>query len=244
VKSPNPIPLDQDINSAAFQDAPEIDLTMGQNEAVGPGDQWGMQGGPKAVSGRFKIKYSTQAIHLAADLTFKTPHVNTFITTDQTNLWNGNAIEFDLQNDPWTADRAGTKDANHDWQLVVGLGDTNAWYLHGSVNAAPTASVAANVLATDKSTKDGQLVRIDMPWSVFLQGDATGAPITVPADNAFGAMDIALDASDPTADRTTATRLWQLTWSGFPNGHWDATSLVAVQFVPQAPASKPPTAGQ
>jgi len=243
VKSPNPIPLTDDINSASFMDAKDINLDMGQNEAVGPGDQWGMQGGPKAVSGRFRLKYSTQAIHIAADLTFKTPKVNTFITTDQTNLWNGNGLEFDVQNDPYTSDRT-DKDANHDWQLVVGLGDSTAWYLHGAVNAPPNAPVASNVLVTDKTTKDGQLVRVDIPWSTLLQGDATGKPIAAPSDNALGAFDIALDAADPTADKSTAVRLWQLTWSGFPNGHWNASSLVAVQYVPQAPASTPPTAGQ
>jgi hypothetical protein len=238
VKSPNPIPLDQDIDSAAFMDVQDINLNMGQNEAVGPGDQWGMQGGPKAVSGRFRLKYSTQAIHVAADLTFKTPKVNTFITTDPTNLWNGNGLEFDVQNDPYTSDRT-DKDANHDWQLVVGLGDATEWYLHGSVNAKPGLPVSAGVLRKDKTTKDGELVRVDIPWSILLQGDATGKPIAAPADNALGAFDIALDASDPTADRSTAVRLWQLSWSGFPNGHWNASSLVAVQYVTQAPASPP-----
>jgi hypothetical protein len=239
VKATAAIPLDQDINSAAFADAPEIDITNGANVAVGPGDQWGQQGGPAAVSGKFRIKYSATAIHLAADLTFKTPKVNTFVTTDTTNLWNGNAIEFDLQNDPYTIDRT-DKDADHDWQLVLGLGDTAAWYLHGSVNAAPVAPLSANLLRKDKSTNDGELVRMDIPWSIFLQGDATGKPISAPDDNALGAMDIGLDASDPTVDRSTAVRLWQLSWSGFPDGHWNGSSLVAVQFVPQAPTTAGP----
>jgi len=242
VKSAAPIPLDQDINSAAFADAPLIDISSGANVAVGPGDQWGQQGGPAAVSGKFRIKYSTQAIHLAADLTFKTPKVNTFITTDPTNLWNGNAIEFDIQNDPYDVTRT-DKNADHDWQLVIGLGDATEWYLHGSVNALPGQPAATHVLRKDKDTKDGELVRIDVPWSILLQGDATGKPIGPPADNDLGALDLAIDASDPTVDRSTAVRLWQVSWSGFPNGHWDASSLVAVQFVPQAPASTPPTAG-
>ena len=50
---------------------PEIDLNSGENVAVGDRTMWGPDGGPNAVSGRFKIKYSSDAIHIAGDVTYK-----------------------------------------------------------------------------------------------------------------------------------------------------------------------------
>ena len=64
----NPIPLTDDYNSPSFADAPEIDLNQAwqlENElnANIPLTVWG---GPQEMSGKFKFKYSTAAIHLAA----------------------------------------------------------------------------------------------------------------------------------------------------------------------------------
>src|SRR5262249_3377362 len=66
-KSPDPIPLTDGIDSASFQDATEIDLNSGENIGVGDRTTWG---GPNTVSGRFKIKYSSLGIHVAADVTY------------------------------------------------------------------------------------------------------------------------------------------------------------------------------
>jgi hypothetical protein len=238
VKSPKPIPLDSDIDSADFADAPEILVNAGKNLGVGDGLTWAANGGPSVVSGRFKVKYSDVAIHLAADVTFKPPLVN---NQKDDALWNGNALEFDIQDDPYDVTRT-DKSADHDWQVVVGLGPTADWWLHGSVNARPGEAVAGHIKRVPKEEKDGvggEKFRLDIPWSILLQGDATGKPIKAPADNALGAMDVVLDVVDPTADRAEAVRAYQVQWSGFGNSHWNASSLVPVIFTPQAPASTP-----
>jgi hypothetical protein len=233
VKSASPIPLTEDIDSAAFADAPVIQLNSGENVAVGEPSEWGPLGGPNMVSGRFKLKYSDQALHLAADVTYKTPLVN--IQTDG-NLWNGNALEFDFQNDPYDFERE-AYDPAHNWQLVVGLGETQDWWLHGSIQARPEASIAANMRRVPKEDGTGEKFRLDIPWGIFRQGDATGDPISAPADNALGAIDIVMDAADPEADRTEAVRRFQLTWSGFDGTWTNPSQLRPVQFCPQPPAA-------
>jgi len=243
VKAAKPIPLTDGIDSASFQDAPEIDINSGKQLSVVSGVTVNDWGGPSTVSGRFKVKYSDQAIHLAGDVTFKAPRVNN-MTND--SLWNGNALEIDIQNDPYAADRT-APDADHNWQLVVGLGSTPDWWLHDSINARPALNgkdepISAHSMITDKTTKDGELVRIDIPWAILL--DSSGNGIKAPDDNAMGAMDIAIDSVDPNAtDRSTAARAYQIQWSGFGNTHWNPSSLVPIQFVPQAPAT-PPATGQ
>jgi hypothetical protein len=243
VKSPNPIPLTDGIDSASFQDAPDILINGGQNVVVGDPNgtpPWT----PNVVSGRFRMKYSTQALHIAADVNYMTPRANTFEQSDPTMLWNGNALEFDFQNDPYDATRT-AYDNDHDWQLVVSLGDTPNWFLHGGLQAAPMVNGKAEPLAPHFAIQDkpaatpGETFRLDVPWSIFL--DSNGKPISPPADNSMAAMDLALDASDPTASKDTAVRLFQATWSGFEPGHANPSVLRPIQFVPQAPAAAPAT---
>src|SRR5262249_61400538 len=109
------------------------------------------------------------------------------------------------------------KNAEHFRWLSDGLGDAQKWVLPVAVTAQPGPPVSANVLRKDKDTKDGELVRIDVPWSILLQGDATGKGISAPADNALGAMDLAVDASDPTAHRSSAARFCPIPPPRFPN---------------------------
>src|SRR5712692_8651624 len=127
VKSPNPIPLTDDINSPSFADAPDIHVDSAANliEPVLnlPGlNTWS---GPATAGGRFRIKYSSAGIHLAADLTLKVSGIN--LATPDHN-WQGNSIELDFQNDPYDPARDGY-DEDHNWQLFVGLGQTPTWYL-------------------------------------------------------------------------------------------------------------------
>jgi hypothetical protein len=84
----------------------------------------------------------------------------------------------------------------------------------------------------DKPTKDGERFRLDIPWAILLQGGPNGQPVAAPKDMDLGAMDLALDAADPTADRTKATRKFQLTWSGFADSSKNPSSLKPVQFSP------------
>jgi hypothetical protein len=229
LKSATPIPLSKDIDSDAFADADEIRIGDGKSVGVGPVDEWGKDGGPKLVSGRFKIKYSDQAIHLAADVTFAKPLVN---NQKDDNLWNGNALEFDIQDDPFDVTRE-DKNAQHDWQVVVGLGQNADWWLHGAVNARPKVPVANNINRIPRA--DGEKFRLDVPWEILLQDDANGKPIAPPKDNAVGAIDLVLDVSDPNADPSDAVRKYQIQWSGLGNSHWNASSLVPVQFCPKKP---------
>jgi len=230
VKSANPIPLTDGIDSASFQDAPEIDLNSGANVAVGDITTWG---GPTTASGRFKMKYSSLGIHLAGDVTFKTPRVNN--QTDG-NIWNGNALEIDFQNNKYDPTRT-AYDNDHNWQLAVSLGDKPDWWLFGGPQARPAESLDSHFAIQDKTTKDGETFRLDIPWSILV--DSSGKAIAAPADNDLGAIDIALDAADPTADRATADRStgYQLTWSNFSDTYTNPSSLVPIQFCPQPPAA-------
>lgn len=243
VKSPNPISLDDGIDSAAFQDAPEIDLNSGANVETGDATTWG---GPNTVSGRFKMKYSSAGLHLAGDVTYATPGVNN--QTDG-NIWNGNAIEIDFQNDKYDVTRT-AYDNDHNWQIGLSLGSTPSWWLWGGVNAAPAVNGTAEDVNKHfkmlKKTDHEQSFRLDIPWNILL--DSNGKPISAPADKDLGAMDIALDAADPKADRTTADRStgYQLAWSRYSDTYKNPSSEAPIQFCPQAPApaaAPAPTAG-
>jgi len=235
VKAAAPIPLTDDIDSASFQDAPEIQINGGQNVVVGDPNAWG---GPDTVSGRFKIKWSDQALHLAADVTYMTPRVN---NQTEGNLWNGNALEFDFQNDPYDPTRT-SYDADHNWQLVVGLGDSPDWWLHGALQAHPAVNWTDEGLLKHFAIQDKgeheQRFRLDVPWAVLL--DSTGKGISPPKEGDMAAMDVVLDASDPAADRTTAARLFQVAWSGFEPSHGNPSFERPIQFVTQAPSTTPP----
>src|SRR5258708_8188635 len=95
VKAAAPIPLEDDINSASFADAPDIHIDSVAN-LVEPVlnlpvlNQWG---GPATVGGRFRMKYSSLGIHLAAALTMKVVGVN-LATPDHNSQ--GNSIELGL----------------------------------------------------------------------------------------------------------------------------------------------------
>jgi hypothetical protein len=227
-------------------DAPDINVNSGWN--VAENDQSGNLlsdwTGPAKVGGRFRVKYSAQGIHLAADVTFAQPGVN-FGTPGTQYL--GNAIEFDLQNDPYDPTRS-AYDTDHNWQFIIGLGTTPDWWMYGGVQAAPmlngaAADIKKYVLLKDRPNKDGELVRIDLPWGFFLMSDQA-TPITAPKDNALGAMDCVLDNSGPDAVKDTATRQFQLGWSGYNTGYTDPSVQRPIQFVPQAPATPPAIPGQ
>jgi len=244
----NPIPLTDGIDSAAFQDAPEIDLASGETVETPPptADPTTVSGagwtGPNDVSGRFKVKYSSLGLHIAGDVTYKTPRVN-----DQTggNIWNANAIEVDFQNDPYDITRI-AYDNDHNWQFGFSLGATPDWWLWGGVNAHPAIdgkdeAVTTHALVQDKSPNTGETFRVDIPWAILL--DSSGKAISEPADNAMGALDLALDAADPSQPAGTSTaaspvaRTIQLALSGYNDTYKNPASEVPVQFVAQAPAS-------
>jgi Carboxypeptidase regulatory-like domain len=234
LKSASAIPLGKDIDSDAFADADEIHV--GDAKTVGVSDngdlsEWGKLGGPKLVSGRFRIKYSDQAIHLAADVTFQMPLVNPNMDD---HLWQGNALEFDIQDDPYDVTRS-DKNKSHNWQVVVGLGSTADWWEHNVYNMRPringqTEQIDSHIKRTPR--KDGEKFRLDIPWGILLTEDENGKAISPPKDNAVGAMDLVLDVANP-ADPTQ--RRFQVEWSGLGNSHWNASSLNPVQFCPKKP---------
>jgi Carboxypeptidase regulatory-like domain len=246
VKSPNAIPLTDDINSASFTDAPDINVNSGWN--VAENDQSGNLlsdwTGPAQVGGRFRVKYSDQGIHLAADVTFAQPGVDFGGPSTQ---YLGNAIEFYFQNDPYDPTRT-AYDPDHNWQFIIGLGTTPDWWMYGAVQAAPTlngaaADISKYVLIKDRPNKDGELVRIDLPWGFLLTSDQT-TPITPPKDGDLGAFGVALDNSGPDAARDAATRQFQLGSSGYNTGYTDPSVLTPIQLVTQAPATPPAIPGQ
>jgi carboxypeptidase family protein len=236
VKSPNPIPLTDDINSTSFMDAPDIhiDTAAHLNEPMDL-PTLNMWGGPATAGGRFRVKYSSAGIHIAADVTYKVPGVNLAGPDSQ---YLGNAIELDFQNDPYDQTRTAFDD-DHDWQLIVGLGQTPQWWLYGGLQQAPMINgkpepVTNHVLIKDRPNKDGQLVRIDVPWSIYLKSDKM-TPITPPKDMDLGAAEIAVDQSSPDSTKDSPASLYQLTWSGLDTGFKDPSVMKPIQFCPQAP---------
>jgi hypothetical protein len=234
LKSDTPISLDKDIDSDAFADADEI--RVGDAKTVGVSDngdlsEWAKLGGPKLVSGRFKVKYSAQAIHLAADVTFQAPLVNPH---SDDSLWTGNALEFDIQNDPYDVTRE-DKNKQHNWQFVVGLGQSADWWEHNVYNMRPringqTERIDSHIKRVQRA--NGEKFRLDIPWAIMLTDDENGKGIEPPKDNAVGAMDLVLDVANP---EDPSQRRFQVEWSGLGNSHWNASSLVPVQFCPKKP---------
>jgi len=238
VKAAAPIPLEDDINSASFVDAADIHLDSAAH-LVEPVlnlpvlNQWG---GPATVGGRFRVKYSSAGIHLAADLTMKVVGVN--LATPDHN-WQGNSIEFDFQNDPYDPAR-GDYDPDHNWQLIVGLGETPTWYLYGALKTIPLINgkeepISNHLRVKDRPNKDGQLVRIDIPWEIYLESDGTTL-ITPPKDGDLAAVEISIDYNHPDSTKdATKDPLYQLTWSGLDTGFGEGNSLKPIQFCAQAP---------
>jgi hypothetical protein len=238
VKSPNPIPLTDDYYSASFADAPEIRVDEAWQIVLGVGTGTLESWNPTEVSGKFKLKYSEQALHLAADLTLKNPGAHNWPASGA-EIWDGNSIDFDLQNDPYDPNRA-EYDLDHNWQTVVGLGDTPVWKqfqrgLPPENQNPPMGNAKDYVVRKVKADNSGELVRIDFPWSLFQQNESKKGPIPVPADNQLSAIDISIDGADPDLPREEAALKNRLSWSGFFTNWQDPRVLRPVKFCPQAP---------
>jgi hypothetical protein len=238
LKAAAPIPLDKDIDSDAFADADEIRIDQAKNVGVGPVEEWGALGGPDFVSGRFKVKYSDQAIHLAGEVKFKNPLVN---VNTGVNSWIGNAIEFDLQDDPFDVTRENIRDTKeHNWHLIVGLGAKSDWWEHNVVMGVPRIDgkeTQVDQFIKRTPTASGEKLRLDMPWKIFVKTDASGQAISPPKDDALGAANILIDAADPavTEPEDYSGRKYQIQWSGFGTAHWNGSQMIPVRFCTKRP---------
>jgi hypothetical protein len=233
VKAAAPIPLTDDINSAAFADAPDILVNTGCNIVEGLANISDFRG-PATLSARFRMKYSTEALHLAGDITLPQPNVN-FGADAQ--LWQGNSIELLFQNDPFNATRTAL-DPMHNFRVVIALTDPPRWRFGNELEQTPQdnnqpATIANFVSVKNRSDNMGNLVRANIPWRFFVTGGTGGTAITAPQDNAMLAMDVRVNTTTPGATASNAGRQFQLSWSGLsgtsPGG------LVPVQLCPQAP---------
>jgi hypothetical protein len=84
-----------------------------------------------------------------------------------------------------------------------------------------------------KPSNHGELLRVDLPWTLFRQnGDKTG-PIPVPTENALSAMDISLGAADPDQAPADAHIKLRLAWSGYFEGWHHPNLLVPIKFTAQ-----------
>jgi Carboxypeptidase regulatory-like domain len=228
VKAQAPIALTDGIDSPAFADATEIRLDQPYQVAlslIDPHD-WG---GPKVVSGRFKVKWDDANLYLAGDVTFPKLHLNSH--TDG-KVAQGNAIELYIQNDPYDPNRKAYH-PDHNWQLVVADGPTPAWWLFGSVQAAPKADLAANLAITDKPTKEGVFLRLNVPWSILLKGNKEASP--APANESLGALGIAINSADLSSDPSSTTRKFQLMFPMGSTNYTDPSGLRQVVFTAKAP---------
>jgi len=232
VHSPAPIPLTDDYNSASFADAPEMDVNQAWQVRSGDPTQWP---GPSEVSAKFKLKYSDQALHLAADISFKTPGVNNADRTlmPGSQLWDGNSIEFFFQNDPLDLTRT-EYDLDHNWQLDTALADPVKWVMYQrGQDTWPPVTVDSNLLRKVKADNSGELDRLDMPFAIFLQTGANKGPIAAPKLDSFGALDITINAADSTADKDTAKLNFGLDWAGMSDIWENPSQLRPIQFVAQ-----------
>jgi Carboxypeptidase regulatory-like domain/Carbohydrate family 9 binding domain-like len=227
-KAAAPIPLTAGIDSPSFADAPDIRIDQPYQVVVGlsnPND-WP---GPKALSGRFRVKYDATALYIAGDVTWAHPHVNSH--TDG-NVWQGDAIEFYIQNDPFDPNRT-AYDNDHNWQLILGDGPTPAWWLFGGVQAKPKATLAENFQETDKANNTGILFRLNVPWAILLKED--GNPISAPADEALGAFGIAINSVDINSDVADSVRQFQMMWP-MSNSNWtNPSGLQPIVFTAKTP---------
>lgn len=236
----NPIPLTDDYYSASFADAPEIHLDQAsqlQTDLGGTGTLTNWK--PNEVSGKFRFKYSNAALHLAADINFKTPGVNNWPDMGGQEIWDGNHIDFFFQNDAYDPKRSDF-DSDHDWQVAVRLTDTP--FIKVFQNGSPPAgqdppqensNIKNFVLRKVKPSKDGELLRVDFPWSIFQRNGTTTGPIPVPAANSLSAMDISIGAADPDQPPADAHIKVRLSWSGFFEGWHHPNLLVPIRFTPQ-----------
>jgi hypothetical protein len=235
-KSPQPIPLTEDYDSTSFVDAVEIHVDQAWQIVLGLGEGDLMSWNPTEVSGKFKLKYSRYGVHLAGDLTFKVPGAHNWPMAGD-EIWDGNSIDFTLQNDPYDPGRR-EYNLDHDWHIIVGLGDAPVWklfqagYPPDSQNP-PQEKAADHVLRKVKPTHDGEWVRVDFPWSLFQQNLTMGGPAPVPQDNDRGAIDLTINGSDPDRPRDKAALKNRLSWSGFFTNFLDPSVLRPAQFCPQ-----------
>jgi hypothetical protein len=233
VKAAAPIPLTDDINSAAFADAREITLNSGANIVEG------FEGianyrGPETIGGRVKMKYSDQGLHIAADLTFAKPNTN---FGSDTELWKGNSLEIFFQNDPYNATRNAI-DPAHNFRAVVGLGEQPRLRMGNNLEQVPQANGAAinvseYVAVKNREDGKGNLVRVNIPWSFFMTGGDNPAAITAPKDNDMVAIDIRVNNTTPEATAEAPARQFQASASGL--GGTDPRALVVAQLCPTAP---------
>jgi hypothetical protein len=174
-----------------------------------------------------KVKYSDLGLHIAADVTYLTPDVNSMTGG---NIWNGNALEVDIQNDPYDPTRT-AYNPDHNWQFGLSLDANPDWWLWGAIQAHPSINgndepVTSHVLIQEKAAGTGETFRVDIPWAILR--DSTGNAISPPADNDLGALDLALDAAGGGGSRSDG---FQLTWSGLSNSWHYPWNLVPVQYV-------------
>lgn len=233
VKAAAAIPLTDDINAAAWANAPEIVLNSGANIVEGFEGVANFRGA-ETVGGRFKLMYSEQALHIAADITFAKPNTN---FGSDTELWKGNSIEILFQNDPYNATRT-APDPMHNFRVVVALGEQPRLRAGQNLEQVPQVNGAAinvteYVAVKNRDDGKGNLVRVNIPWSFFVTGGDNPAAITPPKDNDLAAMDIRINNTTPEATAEAPARQFQLAWSGL--GGTDPRGLVLVQFCPTAP---------
>src|SRR5207249_648663 len=98
---------------------------------------------------------------------------------------------------------------------------------------AENKNIKNYVLRKVKSTGDGELDRIDYPWTLFHQNGSGKGPIAAPADNSFGALDLSVGAADPDQAKDDAHIKNRLGWSGFFEGWRHPNQLRPIQFTPQ-----------
>jgi len=237
----NAIPLDRDINSADFANAPEIQFTepwqLQPQGLSGTGTLLNWK--PSDVSGRIRLMYSNVALHLAADINFKTPGVNNWPDNGGREIWDGNHMDIFFQNDAYDPKRT-AYDKDHDWQALVKLAEPEAFSIRqfgvepeGQNPPQENSHIKDYVRRVVKTTGDGELDRVDFPWAIFRQyGEKTGA-IAAPADNSFAALDIGIGGADPDQAKDEAQIKTRLSWSGFFEGWQHPNLLRPVQFTPQ-----------
>jgi len=233
VKAAASIPLTDDINSASFADAPELLINSGCQIVEGLANIASFTGSA-TLSGRFRMKYNDQALFLAGDILLPQPNVN---FGSDTELFKGNSLEILFQNDPFNPTRS-QFDPMHNFRVVVALTNPPRARFGNQLEQTPRLNNADVKIADIVSVKDrpdgkGNLVRVNVPWGLFVTGGSSPAPIAAPKDNDIAAMDIRINTTVPGATATTAGRQFQLALSGLPGTV--PTALIPVQFCPKAP---------
>ncbi|MGQ9524521.1 MAG: sugar-binding protein [Armatimonadota bacterium] len=163
-------------------------------------------------------KWDDNYIYAAIEVIDDFPRMNTHITDDDGNLWQGDGVETYIQLDPYDPKRSDyRRDRNYQW--TIGVGDPPQWKIFRDVVGDVTIASGgipnwqpdhmAVVLRSAPDKKPGYIVEARFPWTGLPDVDKTMIP---PKEGTEGAIGLAVNDTD---EEGLTTRENQIMWNGY-----------------------------